>query len=300
MATKELRAKRRAFVEEQRAIAEVEGRSFPPRAMFDRVRKNSVYKAWACKAGRWRWRDPLPAAEEWTDRADQLGFERFLAHVGAPPDGSELQVIDPSQPFGPGNARWGNTIADARGGPAWHWAADEELAQERAEYVARLVAQDATGELAEYRNIGLFVRNADANYLYSAWKDQVRRCHNQGTRGWKNYGGRGIRVHEDWRYDYETYAAQLLLDIGPRPSPELSLDRIDNDRGYERGNLRWATRKEQQANRRTEHDPEGDKLRVDVNEWAEWDRLGIPYDADGLPFPDDLGDSPCYCEELGV
>lgn len=221
--------------------------------------------------------------------------------MGERPEGCELQIVDPSRPFGPDNARWGNTITDARSGPAWHWASDEELTQERAEYVARLIAEDQTGKLAEYREMGLFVRDTGANYLYSAWKDEVRRCHNPSAKNYKNYGGRGIRVHEDWRCDYETYAAQLLLDIGPKLSPELSLDRIYNNRGYERGNLRWATRKEQIANRRKRRDTaEGDARQAHAAKLAEWDRLGIPYDADGFPFPDDLGDSPCYCAELDL
>jgi hypothetical protein len=59
------------------------------------------------------------------------------------------------------------------------------------------------------------------------------------------YGGRGITVCPEWD-SFERF----LEDVGQRPDPSLSLDRVDNDRGYEPGNVRWATRAEQAANRR--------------------------------------------------
>ena len=61
-----------------------------------------------------------------------------------------------------------------------------------------------------------------------------------------NYWDRGIRVCEAWQNDFMAF----YNHIGPKPSPELSLDRIDNDRGYEPGNVRWATRSQQMKNRR--------------------------------------------------
>lgn len=60
---------------------------------------------------------------------------------------------------------------------------------------------------------------------------------------WKNYGGRGI----EFRF---TSFEQFFASVGPRPTPKHTLDRIDNDGHYEPGNVRWATRKEQQANKR--------------------------------------------------
>ena len=68
-----------------------------------------------------------------------------------------------------------------------------------------------------------------------------QRCTNPNNPGYKNYGARGIQ----WRITYKA----LLAEIGQRPDG-CSLDRIDNDGHYESGNIRWATRKQQNANRR--------------------------------------------------
>lgn len=78
--------------------------------------------------------------------------------------------------------------------------------------------------------------------LYSA----IERCSNAAGKSYKNYGGRGIGVHPDWMG--KDGAERFLSHIGPRPTPHHSLDRIDNDRGYEPGNVRWATKIEQRRN----------------------------------------------------
>jgi hypothetical protein len=70
---------------------------------------------------------------------------------------------------------------------------------------------------------------------------------NAGRADFKNYGGRGIRVCPAWLESFE----QFLADVGSRPSSAHSLDRINNDGNYESGNVRWATKAEQAANRRS-------------------------------------------------
>jgi hypothetical protein len=77
---------------------------------------------------------------------------------------------------------------------------------------------------------------------YRVWKSMHARCRDLRD---PCYGGRGIRVCDRWR----SFTA-FLQDMGVAPSASHTLDRIDNDRGYEPGNVRWATRREQSRNTR--------------------------------------------------
>lgn len=81
---------------------------------------------------------------------------------------------------------------------------------------------------------------------YKTWCGMKDRCHNPKNKHFKDYGGRGIVVCNEWREDFGAFFAH----IGPKPSPELSVDRIDVNRGYEPGNVRWATASQQSRNRR--------------------------------------------------
>jgi hypothetical protein len=80
---------------------------------------------------------------------------------------------------------------------------------------------------------------------YRSWAAMKTRCLNPNGHAFNYYGGRGIAVCDRWRDSFEAFYA----DMGPRPTGR-SLDRIDNDRGYEPDNCRWATATEQNNNRR--------------------------------------------------
>jgi hypothetical protein len=87
----------------------------------------------------------------------------------------------------------------------------------------------------------------DVAVVYRALNGASSRCNNVNDEAYSNYGGRGIA----FAFANPTDATKWVLDnLGPKPSPQHSIDRIDNSRHYEPGNLRWATRSEQARNKR--------------------------------------------------
>lgn len=104
---------------------------------------------------------------------------------------------------------------------------------------------------------------------YRVWRSMVGRCHHRGNTRFQSYGGRGITVCQRWRDNF----AHFLADMGPRPSQAHSIDRIDNDRGYEAANCRWATAHEQVRNTRRNHYIEVNGERATITDWSR--RLGI-------------------------
>lgn len=82
---------------------------------------------------------------------------------------------------------------------------------------------------------------------HSIWRAMVGRCHSSESKAYRDYGARGITVCDRWRYSFESF----LEDMGDRPSPDHSLDRIDNDGNYEPSNCRWVLIDVQSRNKRS-------------------------------------------------
>lgn len=104
---------------------------------------------------------------------------------------------------------------------------------------------------------------------YQSWMAMLARCTNEKHVAWARYGGAGVKVCSRWRL-----FVNFLADVGPRPDPGHSLDRYPNrDGDYEPGNVRWATRGEQQRNRSATVFLEHDGRRLCIRDWAV--RLGL-------------------------
>jgi hypothetical protein len=80
---------------------------------------------------------------------------------------------------------------------------------------------------------------------HNVWRSMIQRCKNPNAESYPDYGGRGIKVCDEWK-DFEKF----FSDMEARPSSKHTLDRINNDGNYEEGNCRWVTRYEQNNNTR--------------------------------------------------
>lgn len=103
--------------------------------------------------------------------------------------------------------------------------------------------------------------------LHSIWRGMKTRCYNQNCKDYKKYGALGIVVCEDWQ-NFKSFK-EWALSTGYKD--ELTLDRIDNTKGYYPENCRWATREEQAQNRSSTIIVDGVSLRAKCRE------LNMPY-----------------------
>lgn len=106
---------------------------------------------------------------------------------------------------------------------------------------------------------------------YKTWCGMKRRCYNKNEKSYPRYGGRGIAMSEEWKSSFEAF----LKDIGPKPSPQHSIERIDPNGNYEPSNCKWLPLSEQNYNRR-------DTIRLTSNgvtkTLVEWTKeTGLPY-----------------------
>jgi len=117
---------------------------------------------------------------------------------------------------------------------------------------------------AERVREALTVHGMTHHPVFSVWLGMHTRCYNKNDSKYDTYGGRGITICERWRDDF----AAFFSDMGDRPSKNHSIDRIDNEKGYEPGNCRWATRNDQARNKRNTVMVTLDGITRPAVEWA--------------------------------
>ncbi len=107
---------------------------------------------------------------------------------------------------------------------------------------------------------------------YCSWAGMKYRCLTPTCKRYEDYGGRGITVCERWmRFE------NFLEDMGNKPSPEMGIERIDNDKGYYPENCKWGTEEEQQNNKRNSVFIEFKGIKKTLAQWAR--EVGIPCSA---------------------
>lgn len=124
--------------------------------------------------------------------------------------------------------------------------------------------------LKEKRGTGSLIHGKSSTKTHATWCAMITRCYNEKGRAYKYYGGRGITVCNRWRDSFENF----LEDMGEHPKG-LSLDRIDNDKGYSKENCRWATTTEQSRNRSTSMKVVYEGVETPIIELSK--RFGIKY-----------------------
>lgn len=105
---------------------------------------------------------------------------------------------------------------------------------------------------------------------YRVWTGMKSRCNNPNHQHYESYGGRGIKVCDSWQHSYTAF----LRDMGPRP-PGMTIERVDNDKGYSIENCIWADRRTQQSNRRMKRLLTVGEETCNLTEWSR--RTGISF-----------------------
>lgn len=106
---------------------------------------------------------------------------------------------------------------------------------------------------------------------YTTWCHMRRRCSSHASQDFFRYGGRGIKICERWN-DYRLF----LADMGRKPSPNHSIERIDNAGNYDPNNCRWASKSEQARNTRRNRVIEIDGVKKILVEWSEMSGVNGP------------------------
>ena len=255
---------------------------------------STEYKAWQAIKNRclnpddarykWYGARGITICDRWKD-----SFENFLLDVGRRPSKQySIDRIDNNKGYEPSNVRWASAKEQARNQTQTRLYIIEGTTKSLGEWceqykmpydtviqridkfdwpIYEALTEPPTGGAPRRTLEG----KTDKEYMYGAWLSMIGRCHNPTYARYKDYGERGIQVCEKWRNSFDAF----FEDVGLRPSILYTLDRIDVNGNYEPRNVRWATAKEQNRNRRSTKLYE---LNGESKTLAEWAELAeIPY-----------------------
>lgn len=90
-----------------------------------------------------------------------------------------------------------------------------------------------------------FSKHEEKRWLYSKWIAIKTRCYNSKQPSYRHYGAVGVTMHEAWKGNFEMFKNYIEFELGYPLNPYMTIDRIDNSKGYYPCNLRWATPAEQ-------------------------------------------------------
>lgn len=109
-----------------------------------------------------------------------------------------------------------------------------------------------------------FIHGMSHSSEHNIWWAMVQRCYNPKDQAFSRYGGRGITICNEWRTDFMAF----FNHIGPRPSKNYSIERVNNNKGYKPGNVKWGTRIEQSNNKRDNHPITFNGQTKNLTQWA--------------------------------
>lgn len=124
----------------------------------------------------------------------------------------------------------------------------------------------------EYRTILYSTHGMVDSSEYSSWISMKRRCLDENHDSYKNYGGRGITIYQEWIDSFENFYEYM----GPKPDSSYQIDRIDNNGNYEPGNCKWSSLKEQNNNKRNTVFIEFRGEYKSLSEWSEILKMNKP------------------------